>query len=181
MSGYDIRQNLRISLDSLWTASYGQIYPMLHKLEEQGFITSRSEPTGLRDRIVYELTDTGRESFQEWLREPVEYLPTRDPFRFWASYLDQLPDETVRDGIARHIARQRERRAQFLQIIRSIENEKHPMIQGRGKYLEPKQLERLKATRSMIFKELVAKAEFEIESAERILKFHEEQGAADAA
>ncbi len=172
MSGYDIRRNLRISLDSLWTASYGQIYPALHKLKEDGLITARSAPVGQRDRIVYELTDAGRQEFHDWLHQPVEYLPARDPFRFWASYLDMLPERTVVDGIERHIATQRERRAYFLQVISSIESGEHPLIKARSETLDVPMLERLKATRSMIFQELVAQADFEIASAERIRRFH---------
>ncbi len=177
MSGYDIKQNLQISLDSLWSASYGQIYPMLHKLQRQGLITSRNAPVGLRDRIVYELTDSGRQAFEEWLLEPVDYLPTRDPFRFWVSYMDRIPAEEVRAGVARHIARQQERRQHYLHIIAGIESGDHPMIQGRSSYMGPDELSRLRATRAMIFRELLAKADFEIASAERILEFHENQEA----
>ena len=65
MSGYDIRHNLRMSLDSLWAASYGQIYPALHKLAEEGLIRPVQEATGSRERIVYHLTDEGRQVFKD--------------------------------------------------------------------------------------------------------------------
>ena len=178
MSGYDIRRNLRISLDSLWAASYGQIYPALHKLTAEGLITARSTPVGKRERIVYELTDAGRQEFQSWLRQPIEYPPARDPFRFWASYLDTLEDETVQEGIDRHIATQQERRTYLLQVIASIESGEHPLIEARRDSLSPARLKRLQATRSMIFRELVAQADFEITSAERIRAFHREGAAA---
>lgn len=171
MSGYDIRRNLRISLDSLWAASYGQIYPALHKLADEGLIRPVQEATGSRERIVYHLTPAGQQVFRDWLLEPVEYLATRDPFKFWASYLDALPAETVRAGIDRHIRIHEERRAYFQQIIASIASDDHPMIQARAEALDAAALERLKATRAMIFQELLAQAEFEIASAERIREF----------
>lgn len=175
MSGYDIRNNLRISLDSLWTASYGQIYPALHKLAAEGLVEAVNEPTGSRERIVYHLTDAGRQQFRDWLNQPVEYLPTRDPFRFWASYLDSLSEETVRSTIDRHIRLQEERKLYFRQVIDSIDNGSHPMIQARQETLDAASLQRLKATRTMIFRELIAQADFEIQSAKRIRAFWKSQ------
>jgi DNA-binding PadR family transcriptional regulator len=180
MSGYDVRRNLGISLESLWAASYGQIYPTLHRLAAEGLIRAQDEPTGRRERIVYHLTPAGREEFRAWLEEPVEYLPYRDPFKFWASYLDVLPDEVALAGIERHMQLQRERLTYFTQVIRSIEAGEHPMIKARSEQLEPAALARLKATRAMIFGELAEQARFELESAERIRRFWQEalQGSA---
>lgn len=179
MSGYDIRLNLRISLDSLWAASYGQIYPALHKLADEGLVRPVQEATGSRERIVYHLTPEGRQVFQDWLHEPVSYLASRDPFKFWASYLDVLPPDTVRAGLDRHVEIHRERLAYFRQVIDSIESDEHPMIQARAAAMEPAALARLKATRVMIFEELAAQAEFEIASAERIRAFWQERILAD--
>jgi len=180
MSGYDIRRNLKISLDSLWSASYGQIYPTLHRLADQGLVHAVSTPTGSRERIVYHLTDEGRAEFEAWLNEPISYPPTRDPFRFWASYIDVLPAKTVRTGIDRHISTYRARIIYYDQVLKSIEDGEHPMIKARAASLPPDRLERLKATRSMIFLELRELAEFEIASAERIRRFWLDNLAEDA-
>lgn len=40
--------------------SAGTLYPMLHGLEKKGYLVSRQERSGRRDRRVYELTETGR-------------------------------------------------------------------------------------------------------------------------
>nr|WP_277622245.1 PadR family transcriptional regulator [Shewanella sp. MM_2022_3] len=40
--------------------SAGTLYPMLHRLEKKGYLTSRHERTGRRDRRVYEITEQGR-------------------------------------------------------------------------------------------------------------------------
>jgi PadR family transcriptional regulator, regulatory protein AphA len=66
-TGYDIKQFVDQSTRHFWAASYGQIYPELRRLEEEGFITGQSEPTGGRARTVYELTDAGRGALEEWL------------------------------------------------------------------------------------------------------------------
>ena len=40
--------------------SAGTLYPMLHGLEKKGYLTSRHERTGRRDRRLYAITDQGR-------------------------------------------------------------------------------------------------------------------------
>jgi DNA-binding PadR family transcriptional regulator len=40
--------------------SAGTLYPMLHGLEKKGYLTSRHERTGRRERRVYEITEQGR-------------------------------------------------------------------------------------------------------------------------
>lgn len=42
--------------------SAGTLYPMLHGLEEKGYLISRSERSGRRARRVYEITPDGREA-----------------------------------------------------------------------------------------------------------------------
>ncbi|HEY2159718.1 MAG TPA: PadR family transcriptional regulator [Solirubrobacteraceae bacterium] len=66
-TGYDIKQLVDRSVRFFWAASYGQIYPELRRLEEQGLITGRSEPSGGRARTVYELTAAGRQALEDWL------------------------------------------------------------------------------------------------------------------
>src|SRR5436309_2140362 len=66
-TGYDIKRVVDKSTRHFWSASYGQIYPELRRLEEQGLITGRSEPSGGRARTVYELTELGRGALEGWL------------------------------------------------------------------------------------------------------------------
>ncbi|WP_446667877.1 PadR family transcriptional regulator, partial [Klebsiella pneumoniae] len=40
--------------------SAGTVYPMLHGLEKKGYLTSRHERTGRRERRVYDITEQGR-------------------------------------------------------------------------------------------------------------------------
>ena len=40
--------------------SAGTMYPMLHGLKKKGYLVSRDERTGHRDRRVYEITAQGR-------------------------------------------------------------------------------------------------------------------------
>jgi PadR family transcriptional regulator, regulatory protein AphA len=78
-TGYDIKQFVDQSTRHFWAASYGQIYPELRRLEEQGLITGTPEPTGGRARTVYELTAAGQTALGEWLEpEPDPIFEVRD-------------------------------------------------------------------------------------------------------
>ncbi|MBM4323054.1 MAG: PadR family transcriptional regulator [Deltaproteobacteria bacterium] len=73
MSGYDIKKMFQKSVAKFWNESYGQIYPLLKMLVDDGFaIRSIEKQVGKPDRHVYSLTGKGREELQRWLIEPVE-------------------------------------------------------------------------------------------------------------
>jgi|SRR5947209_17628450 len=73
-TGYDIKRLVDRSTRHFWAASYGQIYPELRRLEEQGLIHGRPEPTGGRARTVYDLTEKGSAALSVWLQSREELL-----------------------------------------------------------------------------------------------------------
>jgi DNA-binding PadR family transcriptional regulator len=73
-TGYEIKQFVDKSTRHFWAASYGQIYPELRRLEQQGFIQGRPEPSGARARTVYQLTDEGRAALRDWLDSGADLL-----------------------------------------------------------------------------------------------------------
>jgi PadR family transcriptional regulator AphA len=78
LSGYDIRQIYAQSLGNFWSESYGAIYPILRRLEEEGLATRevvRAE--GKPDRNVYTITDLGRDEMHRWLAQPPEPIKER--------------------------------------------------------------------------------------------------------
>src|SRR5579864_7833756 len=66
-SGYEIKQLVDRSTRYFWAASYGQIYPELKRLEDDGLIRGRSDPSGARAKMAYELTPEGEEALRDWL------------------------------------------------------------------------------------------------------------------
>ncbi len=169
MSGYDLEKNLKISMNSLWSATYSQIYPALHKLEKEGLISGEKEQRGnRRKRIVYSLTPLGSEELHNWFQKPVHYLPFRDPFKLWASNINNCPPEISHHHINHHIQLHTERAEYFENIAQHITTEAHPLIQERLKRLPARDVERLKQAKAMIFEELARHARFEVESAKRI-------------
>src|ERR1700760_5000951 len=74
-TGYDIKQFVDKSTRHFWAASYGQIYPELRRLEEQGLIAGQPEPRGGRARTVYSLTPAGHAAFSDWLGDTDDSTP----------------------------------------------------------------------------------------------------------
>ena len=116
-TGYDIKQFVDRSTRHFWAASYGQIYPELKRLEEQGLVLGRAEPTGGRARMVYELTDAGRAALQGWLTSDNEPLyELRDEGMLKLFFSDALPEWRIDN-----ISAMRERHQRKLEALRAIE------------------------------------------------------------
>jgi DNA-binding PadR family transcriptional regulator len=94
MSGYDIRKTIKASLSNFWSESYGQIYPILRSLVEDGLATISVETqTGKPNRHVYALTEAGRKELERWLRKPVEYEVGRSEILLKLFFGWQMPPE----------------------------------------------------------------------------------------
>ncbi|GIP18680.1 hypothetical protein J40TS1_43220 [Paenibacillus montaniterrae] len=75
-SGYSIKQLIDQSLTHFWKISYGQIYPTLKLLVEDGLATiTTSVQQGKPDRNEYELTEKGKQTLRQWLEQPIEQIP----------------------------------------------------------------------------------------------------------
>ncbi len=66
MSGYDLKQRIQFSIGNFWNESYGQIYPTLKRLEKEGAV--RSAEQGKAGRLVYTITESGRDRLKAWLQ-----------------------------------------------------------------------------------------------------------------
>ena len=75
-SGYAIRESIRSSIGHFWSESFGQIYPVLNELADQGFI--EVERTDARNSKVFRITDSGRSHLHELLLEDFTPQPPRD-------------------------------------------------------------------------------------------------------
>ena len=80
MSGYDIKKHVQTVLGSVANASYGTLYPALHKLLDESFVEMREVSQSNRpSKKVYEITQAGRRELLDWLRGPLtEEKATRE-------------------------------------------------------------------------------------------------------
>src|ERR1700756_2067839 len=95
-TGYDIKTFVDKTTRYFWAASYGQIYPELKRLEEQGLVRGRSEPSGARARTVYELTEAGEAALKAWLASDDDQLyELRDEGMLKLFLSDSLPERRI--------------------------------------------------------------------------------------
>ena len=93
-SGYDIKQLVDKSTRFFWAASYGQIYPELKRLEEQGLVRGEPDPQGGRRRRAYALTAEGEQTLDQWLKSPdAVSVEMRDSALLRLFFADNLPPE----------------------------------------------------------------------------------------
>jgi DNA-binding PadR family transcriptional regulator len=77
LTGYQMRKRIEISLGRFWDAGFGQIYPTLQHLAQEGLVSREAGGgEGRRERKVYAITARGREVLGAWLAEPAarEYV-----------------------------------------------------------------------------------------------------------
>ncbi|MAS32802.1 MAG: hypothetical protein CL610_02270 [Anaerolineaceae bacterium] len=99
MSGYDIRKHVQTALGAVANASYGTLYPTLHKLLGEGAVEVEEIPQQSRPaKKVYQITGEGRQVFLTWLKQsPSADDQTRREFLtklYLAKYLST--DEVLR-------------------------------------------------------------------------------------
>lgn len=74
LSGYEIKKIVDMRFSFFWNESFGQIYPQLKKLNEEGIIKEESSKESENGKAIrkYAITDSGINELKEWLKEPVE-------------------------------------------------------------------------------------------------------------
>jgi PadR family transcriptional regulator, regulatory protein AphA len=118
MSGYDVRKTIDASLGNFWSESYGQIYPILRRLVEEGMATRHTEPgEGRPDRHVYTITPEGKDELRAWLMRPAESDVGRIEILLKLFFGWQLPPAES----ARQVERFREEHVTRLARYREIE------------------------------------------------------------
>ncbi|MCB9453530.1 MAG: PadR family transcriptional regulator [Anaerolineaceae bacterium] len=71
MSGYDIKKRVNFALKAVANASYGTLYPTLHKLLDEGAVEVHEiAQVGRPSKKVYRITERGQLELQEWLKQP---------------------------------------------------------------------------------------------------------------
>lgn len=70
MYGYEITKKIKDTSNSVFSLNEGTLYPILHKLEADGYVISFWETVNGRKRKYYKITNTGesllRDKKKEW-------------------------------------------------------------------------------------------------------------------
>ncbi len=149
-SGYDLKKGFDRSLRNFWRAELSQIYPLLQKMDDEGLLTSKEDPSSVgptvgTERIGYlgqvyflaELKDDdGAVDLMQRLRDYMDnWLETlRAVEKTWKAndprYPDDLPDEefyaqlTLQMGLTK-VRANREWCDQSIRRIRSRQSHRH--------------------------------------------------------
>jgi DNA-binding PadR family transcriptional regulator len=78
LTGYEIKKRMDTTLKFFWSASFGSIYPTLNSLVNDGMVTKFETTDNGRDKVIYTITDAGKEHLKKWLALPV----TKDELRY---------------------------------------------------------------------------------------------------
>jgi len=118
-SGYDIRKAVESSVGYFWGESYGQIYPALKSLTNEGLIVPTCSPNSPRPRRQqYSLTEAGHACLREWLALPFQNDPPRNEFLLKLFFGREAPP-SVSIG---HIRELQRRNQQMLATMLELES-----------------------------------------------------------
>ena len=96
--GYEIRQELESWNAEQWAnIAYGSIYFALKKMSQEGLIKALEDKDDEKPgRILYEVTETGRNQFMELLRKQWwEQKPIIDPFQVALTFMNCMPKDEL--------------------------------------------------------------------------------------
>ena len=100
-TGYTIKKWLENEYSHFWQESYGQIYPTLRKLVEEGLAVSshNSKHGNGRGQIVYTITEAGKKELSDWLSK----APEIEKFRYEILLKISFGDNTTKEVLLGHL------------------------------------------------------------------------------
>lgn len=117
MTGYRLREEINGSVGHFWRESYGQLYPTLAQLEEEGLVrrtgTTRSDP--------FDLTPAGRSALRSWLAAEAESLsPERNELLLQLFFGREAPPGVLQGHLRRHRETLQEARGRYAALERMV-------------------------------------------------------------
>jgi DNA-binding PadR family transcriptional regulator len=122
-SGYELARRFDRSIGFFWPATHQQIYRVLRRMDEAGWVTHTDvAQDGRPDKKVYEVSKTGRDELTRWLAEPVEPAVLRDGLSV------KLRGASLGDtsAVLREVERHRAEHSALLEVYRSIQRRDFP-------------------------------------------------------
>ena len=97
--GYELKRRIEQQMGDWADIRFGSIYFALEKLTKDGFVTAETQESQSNrpSRIVYTITDKGREEYLSLLRELwQDHARTRSPLDVAIAFIRDLPEDEVR-------------------------------------------------------------------------------------
>ncbi|WP_425804800.1 PadR family transcriptional regulator [Desulfitobacterium sp. Sab5] len=128
LSGYEMKKIIDKRMSFFWQESFGQIYPEINKMAEEGLIEICN--TGLeenikREKIRYKITSKGERELKKWMEEENEKESVRSEFLL-KMYLS-TPNNI--EEMKRHIIRFKKQSEEKLKLFNLFESELSQIIE----------------------------------------------------
>ena len=171
LSGYDLQKQFSLSVGHVWHAPDSQIYPELKRMVADGLIEDESIPWGANStKTQYSITREGKAALGHWMEQPVDYPHERDPAHLRAAYFEWAEPDAARRRLRDHVVHYASRRGQWQAQLDSIRDRSHPLLARRLESDTEHSAEAILAFKIFTYEGFVARAELEIEWAERGLE-----------
>lgn len=100
MTGYELKNCIDLRMSFFWQESYGQIYPELSLMVQEGLLENIDAlEANHRNKIRYNITERGKQVFNEWMTEDYE----KDTVRSEALLKFFLADDNNKTDVIRHL------------------------------------------------------------------------------
>jgi DNA-binding PadR family transcriptional regulator len=122
MSGYDLAKHFDQTVGFFWRATHSQIYRELAKLKDKGQVSAEEIPQrGKPNRIVYSITEAGRDAVLAWSRQPCVQDQVKDDFLVRLYGLEHMDLDALREHLVQRLDGHRDRLAEFTAIANATE------------------------------------------------------------
>lgn len=130
MHGYELKKEFEQSVSFIWSINIGQLYTLLKKMEEDKAIVKETVCQENRpDKLVYQITDKGKEELQSWLCAPVVRKSTKDEFFLKMMFLRQVDTKEARKIVDEQIDSM-EKQLNELKMVRDTSGDKMDKFMG---------------------------------------------------
>ncbi|MET8878067.1 PadR family transcriptional regulator [Nocardia sp. NPDC004604] len=122
-SGYELARRFDKSIGFFWNATHQQIYRVLKRMEESGWLSSEAvAQEGRPDKKVYSVNEAGRAELARWIAEPTDTAIPRNELgvKIRAAEYGDI------DALCVEVARHRDQHHQRLELFRLIEKRDFP-------------------------------------------------------
>ncbi|MFC0627970.1 PadR family transcriptional regulator [Kribbella deserti] len=127
-SGYELARRFDKSIGFFWAATHQQIYRVLGRMTEAGWIVAEEvAQQGRPDKKVYTVSPAGRDELARWLAEPVDPPSFRDALGVKLRGAELGGDV---DSVLKEVERHRGLHAERLAVYRAIEHRDFPAPDG---------------------------------------------------
>jgi PadR family transcriptional regulator AphA len=120
--GYEIKREFEGALGNVWSVSYGQLYPTLRRLSEQGWLTKKTEPgKKAAEKNIYSITEKGRRKLDEWLLKPVRSTyRLKDEFTLRFLFFRKVAPASVLEYLRGYQKKTQEQRESFRRTLEAL-------------------------------------------------------------